>query len=60
MACPLGDTKAIPIRVPSERSLNVLIMAHRDRRHCDGQPSLSGNNGHGAIFGAQRSVAIAE
>ena len=32
--------------------------AHRDRRHFECQPSLSGHCGHGAIFGAQRSVAI--
>jgi len=34
----------------------LALMAHRDERRSDGQPSLSGHSGHEAIFGAQRSV----
>src|SRR5262249_29066560 len=33
------------------------VVAHRDGRRFDGQPSLSGHCGHEAIFGARRSVA---
>src|SRR5262249_54597373 len=32
-------------------------LAHRDARHLDRPPSLSGHCGHGPIFIAQRSVA---
>jgi len=32
-------------------------LAHLNRRHFDGRPSLSGHCGHGPIFIAQRSVA---
>ena len=33
------------------------VVAHRDGRRLDGQPSLSGHCGHGPIFIAQRSVS---
>src|SRR6266566_4155040 len=33
------------------------LLAHRDGRRFDGQPSLSGHCGHGLIFIAPRSVA---
>jgi len=34
-----------------------LLLAHRDGRRFDGEPSLSGHCGHGPIFIAQRSVS---
>src|SRR5258708_37958210 len=41
----------------SKQGRKCLLLAHRDGRHLDRPPSLSGHCGHGPIFIAQRSVA---
>jgi hypothetical protein len=50
-------TPSLAIKALAWRSRKCPHMAHRDGRRSDGQPSLSGHSGHGAIFGARRSVA---
>ena len=36
------------------------LLAHRDGRHFDGQPSLSGHGGHGWTCGLPRPVAMTQ
>ena len=61
---PSNYPYAIPIVAIYSGSAVVAILwaqsselAHREGRHLERQPSLSGHCGHGAIFGVQRSVA---